>query len=131
MTTEAEQKAKEIVADAQTRGERVESEARVNAEKLTGDAEARAAQVDADAVARRAELFSTLEAERDDLSTRVDHLREFEGRFRQSFVGNLEQQLEALRSGSFAPEQLPELLGEGLRGQSATPRLDALLNKDN
>lgn len=98
---------------------------------MTNEATARAEQVDVDAVARRAELFSTLESERDELATRVDNLRSFEGRFRETFLDNLERQAEALRSGKFAPEDEPDLLRDGVRGTSATPRLDALLNREN
>ena len=89
----------------------------------------RAAQVDKDAAARREELFTTLESERDELASRVDHLRDFEGRFRSTFTSNLQSHIDALTNNLIQPDDEPDLLKENMRGTSSTPRLDALLGK--
>lgn len=129
VTEEADKRAHDLVADAEGRAERIESEARTGAETVTREAVERAAQVDRDAAARRDELFATLEAERDELARRVDHLRDFEGRFRSAFTANLQSHLEALANDTIQPVDEPDLLKDGVRGTSSTPRLDALLGK--
>ena len=126
---EANRKAHEAVTDARTRADRIESEARVNAEKLTTDAQQRAEAVNGEAAARRTELFAALEQERDDLRGRVDHLRSFEGSFRENLTKYLQSQIEGLQNASFEPGDLPSILSEP-GNTSATPRLDALLNED-
>ncbi|MDN5569731.1 MAG: DivIVA domain-containing protein [Propionibacteriaceae bacterium] len=129
VTTDADERSRALVAEATERAERIETDARSLADSLATDASERAAQVDADTTSRRQELFATLESERDELSARVDHLRDFENRFRESFVGSLQRHIEAISQGRIQPDDVPELLADGSRGQSATPRLDALLAK--
>ncbi len=125
---EANRKAHEAMTDARTRAERIESEARVNAEKLTSDADARAQAVNGEADARRNELFSALESERDTLRGKVDHLKAFEGRYRENLTRHLQSQIDVLGEANLTPDDEPALLGEPAN-QSATPRLDALLNE--
>ncbi|MBK8460340.1 MAG: DivIVA domain-containing protein [Micropruina sp.] len=127
---EANRKAHEALTDARTRAERIESEARVTSERVTGEAQARADAVNGEADARRHELFSQLESERDHLRGRVDHLRSFEGRFRENLTGHLRRQIEVLESGVVEPDDVPSILDEPAT-QSATPRLDALLGDQN
>ena len=126
----ANKKAHETLTDARTRADRIESEARVNAERLAGEAQANADAVNGDADRRRAELFSQLEQERDTLRGRVDHLRSFEANFRSNFTAHLENQVKALREAVVEPGDAPDLLNEPAV-ESATPRLDALLNEGN
>ena len=76
------------------------------------------------------EQIEALVASFRELVGRVDHLRDFEARFRESFTGGLQRQLDALREGRFQPDDLPELAHDTHRGASATPRLDALLGRE-
>jgi len=124
----ANRKAHETLTDARTRADRIESEARVNAERMTGDAQANADSVNAAADQRRAELFTALEQERDWLRGRVDHLRSFEQKYRTAFTAHLQNQIEQINSADFQPSDVPDILSEPAQ-QSATPRLDALLNE--
>ncbi len=124
---EAERKAHEIRTDAGTRAERIESEARVNAEKLVRDAQMHATQVEQEAAVRREELFSSLEADRDTLVAKVNHLREYEGTYRQRMIEHLQQQISRVESAGLAPEGRPALLSDS---GSTTPRLDALMKRN-
>ncbi len=124
---EAERKAHEIRTDAGTRAERIESEARVNAEKLVRDAQMHATQVEQDAAVRREELFSSLEADRDTLVAKVNHLREYEGTYRQRMIEHLQQQISRVETAGLAPEGRPALLSDS---GSTTPRLDALMKQN-
>ena len=130
VTSEAQASAEKATMDARDLARNIEERARAAAEKVTVEAAERAAQVDKDAASRRDSLFTTLEAERDELTTRVDHLRAYEQQFRSSFTTHLEKQITALRENRLAPEATPDLLRDGIRGTSATPRLDALLNDE-
>lgn len=130
VTSEAKAVAERTTREARDLAQRIEGEARSKAERTTSDAADRAAEVDKHTVARRQELFSTLEQERNELAGRVDHLRDFEKRFRDSFTSHLERQISALRDNKMMPADTPDLLKEGIRGSSATPRLDALLSND-
>ena len=69
-------------------------------------------------------------AERDEFRTKVDHLRDYESRFRETFLTSMQRQIDAVRSAQIAPDDLPELLRDDARGASATPRLDALLARE-
>jgi DivIVA domain-containing protein len=126
----ANKKAHETLTDARTRADRIESEARVNAEKVTTEAQQRADAVNGEADARRAELFTNLEQERDVLRTKVDHLRSFEATFRSNMSNHLQSQIKALSEVTIEPGDTPAILSEPAP-QSATPRLDALLNEGN
>lgn len=120
---DAKQQSYEITTDARTKAERVESEARVNAEQMTREAETRAHHVDAEANERRTELFSGLEQEQEALTHKVDALRGFEGAYRGNLKDYLSKHLHALDEDTPEPPDAPEL---AQRGQSETPRLDAL-----
>lgn len=124
----ANKKAHETLTDARTRADRIESEARVNAEKVTTEATRRADAVNSEADARRAELFTALEQERDTLRGKVDHLRNFESTFRTNLTNHLQSQIKALTEATLEPGDTPEILNEPAP-ESATPRLDALLNE--
>jgi len=126
----ANKKAHETLTDARTRADRIESEARVNADKVTTDAQKRADAVNAQADARRAELFTALESERDLLRGKVDHLRSFEATFRSNLANHLQSQITALTEATLEPSDTPAILSEPAP-ESATPRLDALLNESN
>jgi colicin import membrane protein len=126
----ANKKAHESLTDARTRADRIESEARVNADKVTNDAQRRADAVNGQADARRAELFTSLEQERDLLRGKVDHLRSFESTFRTNLANHLQSQIKALTEATLEPSDTPEILSEPAP-ESATPRLDALLNEGN
>ena len=58
---------------------------------------------------------------------KVDHLRSFETRYRDSLASQLRAQLDAL-TGKAQPEDVPDALSES-SAPSATPRLDALLGE--
>ncbi|MCC6496228.1 MAG: DivIVA domain-containing protein [Propionibacteriaceae bacterium] len=124
----ANKKAHETLTDARTRADRIESEARVNAEKVTTEAQRRADAVNGQADARRAELFTALEQERDTLRGKVDHLRSFEATFRNNLANHLQSQIKALTEATLEPDDVPAILSEPAP-ESATPRLDALLNE--
>lgn len=126
----ANKKAHETLTDARTRADRIESEARVNAERVTNDAQSRADAVNGEADARRAELFTALEQERDVLRGKVDHLRSFEASFRNNMANHLQSQIKALTEAAIEPGDTPAILDEPAP-ESATPRLDALLNEGN
>ena len=126
----ANKKAHETLTDARTRADRIESEARVNADKVTNDAQRRAEAVNGQADARRAELFTALEQERDLLRGKVDHLRSFESTFRNNLANHLQSQIKALTEATIEPSDTPAILSEPAP-ESATPRLDALLNEGN
>jgi DivIVA domain-containing protein len=126
----ANKKAHETLTDARTRADRIESEARVNADKVTNDAQKRADSVNGQADARRAELFTALESERDLLRGKVDHLRSFESTFRSNLANHLQSQIKALTEATLEPSDTPAILSEPAP-ESATPRLDALLNEGN
>ena len=126
----ANKKAHESLTDARTRADRIESEARVGADKLTNDAQNRADAVNAQVEARRAELFTALEQERDLLRGKVDHLRSFESAFRANLTKHLQGQIKALSEVKLEPGDTPEIMNEPAP-ESATPRLDALLNEGN
>lgn len=126
----ANKKAHESLTDARTRADRIESEARVNADKVTNDAQRRADAVNGQADARRAELFTALEQERDLLRGKVDHLRSFESTFRSNLANHLQSQIKALTEATLEPSDTPAILSEPAP-ESATPRLDALLNEGN
>ena len=74
-------------------------------------------------------MFTSLESERDDLRGKVDHLRSFEQRYRDSLTTQLKAHLDSL-AGNAQPDDVPAVLDEPAT-QSATPRLDALLNDQN
>ena len=93
--------------------------------ELRSKAEALQTEIDQ----RRTELFSSLEGERDELRGKVDHLRSFEARYRDSLTTQLKAHLDSL-AGNAQPDDVPEVLNQPA-GQSATPRLDALLNDQN
>lgn len=126
----ANKKAHETLTDARTRADRIESEARINAERVTTEAQQRADAVNGEADARRAELFTALEQERDVLRGKVDHLRSFESGFRTNLANHLQAQLKTLTEATIEPSDTPAILDEPAP-QSATPRLDALLNENN
>ena len=126
----ANKKAHETLTDARTRADRIESEARVNADKVTSDAQKRADSVSGQADARRAELFTALDQERDLLRGKVDHLRSFESTFRTNLTNHLQSQVKALTEATLEPSDTPAILSEP-SPESATPRLDALLNEGN
>jgi colicin import membrane protein len=126
----ANKKAHETLTDARTRADRIESEARVNADKVSSDAQRRADAVNGQVDARRAELFTSLEQERDLLRGKVDHLRSFESTFRTNLASHLQSQIRALTEADLEPSDTPAILSEPAL-ESATPRLDALLNEGN
>ncbi|GAA1388207.1 DivIVA domain-containing protein [Luteococcus peritonei] len=153
---EANRQAHEVTIDAQTRAERIQSEARVNADQMTQGARAEAERVESEARARsealttdvdnrRRELFTALESERDELVGKVDHLRSFETSYRSNLVNHFRSQLDAVENSRMEPSEAPALLTEErpqapvgqsaaapqAAGQSATPRLDALLAEGN
>lgn len=155
---EANRQAHEVTLDAETRAERIQSEARVSADQMTHNARTEAERLESEARARsealttdvenrRTELFSALESERDQLLGRVDSLRSFEDSYRSNLVSHFRSQLEAVESSRLEPTELPSLLvgdrpaaaaqqAAGTTpapagGQSATPRLDALLAEGN
>jgi DivIVA domain-containing protein len=124
---EAAARAHEALTSARERAEQLEREARAAADALTAETQAKGEALDAELAGRRTELFTALEAERDDLRGRVDHLRSFEERYRQSLTSQLQAHLASLTDKA-QPEDVPDLL-DGPAGESATPRLDALLNE--
>ena len=126
---DAQRQSHEMLADARQRADKIDSDARAHAERVTSEANEQAAQVNRDAEARRAELLSTLESERDQFAAKVDHLRDFESRFRGNFMSSLEEYLAKLRSATIEPDDVPTLMSAEDRSASATPRLDALLSK--
>lgn len=126
----ANKKAHESLTDARTRADRIESEARVNADKVTNDAQRRADAVSSQADARRAELFTALEQERDLLRGKVDHLRSFEATYRNNLTAHLQSQIKVVTEADLEPSDTPAILSEPAP-ESATPRLDALLNEGN
>lgn len=126
----ANKKAHESLTDARTRADRIESEARINADKVTSDAQRRADAVSGQADARRAELFTALDQERDLLRGKVDHLRSFEATFRGNLTSHLQSQIKALTEATLEPSDTPAIMNEPAP-ESATPRLDALLNEGN
>lgn len=126
---DAQRRSEQLVSDAQSKANGLVSDAEQHAERVTRDANAYAEQVNKDADARRQEVFATLENERDDFANKVDHLRQFESRFRETFISSLEDHLGRLRSGSMQPDDLPDLMNPGQRAASPTPRLDALMGK--
>ena len=126
----ANKKAHESLTDARTRADRIESEARVNADKVTNDAQRRAEAVSGQADDRRAELFTALDQERDLLRGKVDHLRSFEATFRSNLTNHLQSQIKALTEATLEPSDTPAIMSEPAP-ESATPRLDALLNEGN
>lgn len=133
---EAERRAREIKIDAQTKAERIESEARVNAERMYKDAEDRANSLDGETTQRRTELFAALETERDDLLGKVGHLRDFETTFRSNLSNQLRAHLDMLDGAQNQPAEVPALVDEQAQqaqqpgDESATPRLDKLLNEE-
>ncbi len=124
----ANRAAHETITDARTRADRIESEARVNAERLSAEAQARSEAVNQEIDQRRAELFTAMEQERDVLRGRVEHLRAFEGNFRSNLTAHLHNQIRILEEAVLEPGDTPDILNEPAQ-QSATPRLDALLNE--
>lgn len=124
----ANKKAHETLTDARTRADRIESEARISADKVTTDAQRRADAVNGKVDARRTELFAALEQERDMLRGKVDHLRSFESTFRTNLANHLQSQIKALTEATLEPSDTPDIMGEPAP-ESATPRLDALLNE--
>lgn len=126
--SEADAYSEQTRSAADAYSEQTRSEADAYSQQTRTEADARAAQVDTDAAARRAELFATLEEERDAFATRVDHLRAYEGRFRESFTAQLQQHIDRLANGTIEPGDLPDLMADQ-RTSSPTPRLDALLGK--
>ena len=126
----ANKKAHESLTDARTRADRIESEARVNADKVTNDAQRRAEAVSGQADDRRAELFTALDQERDLLRGKVDHLRSFEATFRGNLTNHLQSQIKALTEANLEPSDTPAIMSDPAP-ESATPRLDALLNEGN
>lgn len=126
---EASGQAHEALSGARSRAEEIEQQARAAADTLTAETQAKAEALDAEIAERRTELFSALEAERDELRGKVEHLRSFEERYRQSLTSQLQAQLESL-SAKGQPDDVPELLDESGEA-SATPRLDALLNEQD
>ncbi len=125
---EASGRAHEALSGARSRAEEIEQQARAAADALTTETRAKAEALDVEIADRRTELFSALESERDELRGKVDHLRSFEERYRQSLSSQLRAQLESL-SAKAQPEDVPDLLGEPAEA-SATPRLDALLTEN-
>lgn len=123
---DAGRQAQETIADANTRAERLESEARVNAQQIVSEAQARADALDGQTASRRHELFSTMEQERDILTARVDHLRQWEAKYREAILSHLRGQMKLIDDSSFQGADTPELLADQ-RDVSASPRLDALL----
>ncbi|GAB3697669.1 DivIVA domain-containing protein [Mariniluteicoccus flavus] len=163
---EANQRAHQITTDARTKADRVESEARVNAEKMTSDArttaekltseaKSKSENLDRETASRRTQLFADLEGERDRLREAVNQLRGFESSYRQNLTSHLKQQVQAIESGRFEPDNKPALLNRGADknersdnktdepsgrrsfghdnkdASSSTPRLDALLGDNN
>ena len=137
---EASAKAHQALSDARSRADEIEQQARAAADALDGETRAKAEALDTELAERRTELFSALEAERDELRGKVDHLRSFEDRYRQSLTSQLQAQLESL-AGDARPDDVPDLLGEPAAASaetstaetaegSATPRLDALLDEE-
>lgn len=123
---EAAGRAHEALTGARTRADEIEQQARAAAEALDAETVRRSAALTTEITERRAELIGALESERDELRGKVDHLRSFEDRYRQSLTSQLQAHLESL-AGRSEPDEAPELLSEP-DGPSATPRLDALLN---
>lgn len=126
---QAATEAHEALSGARSRAEEIEAQARAAAESLTTEAQARTEALHSEIDQRRVELFSSLETERDDLRGRVDHLRSFEQRYRESLTTQLRAHLDSL-SGNAQPDDVPDLMNEPA-SPSATPRLDALLNDQN
>ncbi|MFT4296460.1 MAG: DivIVA domain-containing protein [Micropruina sp.] len=126
---EAAAQAHQALTDARARAEEIEQQAQAAADALQAETTAKSEALNTEITDRRTELFTALEAERDELRGKVDHLRSFEERYRQSLTSQLRAQLESL-SAQAEPEDVPELLGEPA-GPSATPRLDALLGDQN
>ena len=108
---EASTKAHESLSGARSRAEEIELRARSAAEALTGEALAKTEALQAEIETRRTELFSSLETERDELRGKVDHLRSFEGRYRQSLTSQLRAHLDSL-TGEAQPEDVPDVLNE-------------------
>ena len=125
---DASAKAHEALTGARARAEEIQQQASAAAEALASETKAKAEALNAELAERRTELFSVLESERDELRGKVDHLRSFEERFRQSLATQLQAHLDSL-SGKARPEDEPELLDPAAAEASATPRLDALLNE--
>lgn len=123
---DAEKSAEETTSAAQAEAERIQQQARHEADRLGREAKGRADQVEVDATNRRAELFTELENERDEFQNKVDKLRRFENDYRTRLTEHFRQQAEAIEKGEFEPGDVPSLMGDE-RGQSSTPRLDALL----
>jgi len=126
---EASAKAHEALSGARSRADEIELRARSAAEALTGEAEAKTKELQSEIEIRRTELFSSLETERDELRGKVEHLRSFEDRYRQSLTTQLRAHLDSL-TGEAQPDDIPDVLNEPA-APSATPRLDALLNDQN
>lgn len=127
---DASARAHEALTGARTRAEEIEQQAAAAAAALAAESKEKAEALNAALVARRTELFTVLEDERDELRGKVDHLRSFEERFRQSLTSQLQAHLDSL-SGNARPEDSPELLDQAAAERSATPRLDALLNEQS
>ncbi len=123
---QASAEAHESLSAARSRAEEIETQARAAADALTAEAQARTEALHVEIDERRSELFSSLETERDDLRVKVDHLRSFEERYRQSLTTQLKAHLDSL-SGDARPDDVPDVMNEPTTA-SATPRLDALLN---
>ena len=124
---EASGKAHEALTGARTRAEEIQAEAKASAEALDAETKAKSEALVAGIAERRTELIDTLEEERDALREKVDHLRSFETRYRDSLASQLRAQLDAL-TGKAQPEDVPDALSES-SAPSATPRLDALLGE--
>jgi len=143
---DARREAHQITTDAKTRAERSESEARVNAERVSSDAKTRAEQFERELANKRTQMFGELEKQRDRLNESVEQLRAFEATYRSNLTEHLRRHIETLEGGVFEPTERPDGLaapsadpattadsgapasGAGAAtGQSATPRLDALL----
>ncbi|MFT4218520.1 MAG: DivIVA domain-containing protein [Micropruina sp.] len=129
---EAAAQAHEALTSARERADEMEQQARSAAEALDAESLAKAEAFDAELADRRIELFHALEVERDELRDKVDHLRSFEDRYRNSLSSQLRAQLESL-AGNVEPADTPALLSDEDEpaGPSETPRLDALLNEQN
>ena len=101
----------------------------IPADSLAVELRAKAEALQSEIDQRRTELFSSLEGERDELRGKVDHLRSFEARYRDSLTTQLKAHLDSL-AGNAQPDDVPDVMNQP-EGQSATPRLDALLNDQN
>lgn len=130
LVSEARADADRIVGEANDHKARLESEADANANRVTSDAQRRADELDVEVAGRRDELFGTLENERSSLQQRVDALRAFEASFRDRFAAQLQGHIDNLRNGVIEPADKPELL-DGEQPESQSPRLDALLRREN